>query len=204
MSATWRRRWAGASSHACKAHALTVWRHETNRDNWSASTRASICPQMAVHQRYARVRRRSSNSRSVSGLSDCQFHSLTIEVRDNARYLRACVWRGILEPKNSEILKADGREHRRQVRGEKRERASLLVHGARIAVNDEASEPNAPSLCRYRGEFNPKIRKFEQVRRSGLDSILVMTANKSLPGQALLHREPFNSWRPLYSGGQRC
>jgi hypothetical protein len=115
------------------------------------------------------------------GLFDCQFHSLTIMLRDNARYLRACVWRGILGPKNSEILIADGREHRREVRGEKRERASLLVHGARIAVNDEASEPNAPSLCRYRGEFNPKIRKFEQVRRSGLDSILVMTANESLP-----------------------
>ena len=89
-------------------------------------------------------------------LSDCQLHSLTIELRDNARYLRACVRRGILKPENSEILKADGREHRRKVRGEKRKRASLLIHGARIAVNDEASEPSAPSLCRCRGEFNPK------------------------------------------------
>ena len=88
-------------------------------------------------------------------LTDCQLHSLTIELRDNARHLRACVWRGILKPKNPEIIKADGREHRRKVRGEKRKRASLLVHGARIAVNDEASEPSAPSLCRCRGEFNP-------------------------------------------------
>ena len=42
-------------------------------------------------------------------------------LRHNARYLRACVWRGILEPENSEILKVDGREHRRKVRGEQRE-----------------------------------------------------------------------------------
>src|SRR4051812_2408332 len=104
MSATWRRRWAGASSHACKAHALTVWRHETNRDNWSASTRASICPQTAVHQRYARVRPTIKQLEKRVGLFDCQFHSLTIMLRDNARYLRACVWRGILGPKNSEIL----------------------------------------------------------------------------------------------------
>lgn len=89
-------------------------------------------------------------------------------------------------------MKADGREHRREVRSEKREGAGLLIHRAGVAVNDEASEPSAPGLFGYRGEFNLKVRKFEQVRRSGLNCILVTTVSKSLPSQARLHRERIN------------
>jgi len=37
-----------------------------------------------------------------------------------------------------------------------------------------------------------KVRKFEEARRSGLNCVLVTTVSKSLPSQALLHRERIN------------
>jgi len=87
-------------------------------------------------------------------------------------------------------LKADGREHRREVRSEKREGAGLLIHRAGVAIDDEAPEPGAPALCGYRGEFNPKVRKFEQVRGGGLNCTdLIMGLIKSFPSKALFDRE---------------
>lgn len=46
---------------------------------------------------------------------DCQLHPLTIEIRDNATWVR---WR-ILQPEDPEIVKVDRREHRREIRVEK-------------------------------------------------------------------------------------
>ena len=46
---------------------------------------------------------------------DCQLHPLTIELRDNAAWVR----RRILQPEDPEIVKVDRREHRREIRVEK-------------------------------------------------------------------------------------
>ena len=46
---------------------------------------------------------------------DCQLHALTIELRDNAAWVR----RRILQPEDPEIVKVDRREHRREIRVEK-------------------------------------------------------------------------------------
>src|SRR5262245_2388513 len=87
---------------------------------------------------------------------DCQLHPLTIELCDNAAWVR----RRILQPEDPEVGEVNRREHRRETRVEKGQAAGFLIGGAGVPVNDETLKPSAPGACRYGGEFDPKVRKF--------------------------------------------
>ncbi len=100
---------------------------------------------------------------ALAGSTDSQLHALTVELRDYAHHRLTCVCRRILQPENPEILEADRRERGRHIRAEKREGARLLICRAGVAVNDKATEPSAPALCRSAGKFNPKVRKFDKL-----------------------------------------